>query len=44
METEVMYDTFPIKPLEHVMALRGLDCMKDSGRAAEEKPKSIYHK
>lgn len=34
METEVMYDSFPIKPLEHVMALRGLDCMKDSGRAA----------
>ncbi len=34
METEVMYDTFPIKPLEHVMALRALDCMKDSGRSA----------
>lgn len=34
METEVMYDTFPIKPLEHVMALRGLDCMKDDGKAA----------
>lgn len=34
MDTEVMYDTFPIKPLEHVMALRALDCMKDEGRAA----------
>lgn len=34
MEKEVMWDTFPIKPLEHVMALRALDCMKDSGRAA----------
>lgn len=34
METEVMFDTFPIKPLEHVMALRTLDCMADDGRAA----------
>ena len=34
MDVEVMYDTFPIKPLEHVMALRTLDCMKDRGRAA----------
>ncbi len=34
METEVMFDTFPIKPLEHVMALRALDCMSDDGRAA----------
>lgn len=34
MDVEVMYDTFPIKPLEHVMALRALDCMKDEGRAA----------
>jgi hypothetical protein len=34
MDNEVMYDTFPIKPLEHVMALRALDCMKDEGRAA----------
>ncbi len=33
-ETEVMYDTFPIKPLEHLMALRALDCMKDGGKAA----------
>ncbi len=34
MDVEVMYDTFPIKPLEHVMAIRALDCMKDEGRAA----------
>ncbi len=34
METEVMFDTFPIKPLEHVMALRALDCMADKGKAA----------
>ncbi|TCZ68345.1 JAB domain-containing protein [Flaviaesturariibacter aridisoli] len=33
-EIEVLYDTFPIKPLEHVMALRALDCMRDNGRAA----------
>lgn len=30
----VMYDTFPIKALHHLMALRALDRMKDSGRAA----------
>ncbi len=34
MNVEVMYDTFPIKPLEHVMALRAVDCMKDEGKAA----------
>ncbi len=34
METEVMFDTFPIKPLEHVMALRALECMADDGKAA----------
>jgi len=28
-----MYETFPIKALDHLMALRALDCMKDSGRA-----------
>jgi hypothetical protein len=33
-ETDIMYDTFRIRPLEHVMALRALDCMKDSGKAA----------
>jgi hypothetical protein len=34
MDTEVMYDTFPIKPLEHVMALRALDCLVTDGKAA----------
>jgi len=34
METKEMYETFGIKPLEHVMALRALDCMKDTGKAA----------
>jgi DNA repair protein RadC/predicted RNA methylase len=34
MDTEVMYDTFPIKPLEHVMALRALDTMASYGKAA----------
>jgi hypothetical protein len=34
METEVLFDTFPIKPLEHVMALRALDCMASDGKAA----------
>jgi protein strawberry notch len=34
IETEVMYDTFRIRPLEHVMALRALGCMKDSGKTA----------
>jgi hypothetical protein len=34
MEAEIMYETFRIKLLEHVMALRALDCMKDSGRSA----------
>lgn len=34
METEVMFDTFPIKPLEHVMALKALDCMVNDGKAA----------
>jgi hypothetical protein len=34
MDLEVMFDTFPIKTLEHVMALRALECMKDSGKAA----------
>lgn len=33
-EHEVLYETFPIRPLEHVMALRALDCMKDAGKAA----------
>jgi hypothetical protein len=34
LDVEVLFDTFPIKTLEHVMALKALDCMKDSGRAA----------
>ncbi len=34
METKQMYETFGIKPLEHAMALRALDCMKDEGKAA----------
>lgn len=34
LDTEVMYDSFAIRPLEHVMALRALDTMKDTGRAA----------
>ncbi len=31
---KVMYGEFPIKTLDHLMALRALDCMKDNGRAA----------
>jgi C-terminal domain on Strawberry notch homologue/P-loop containing NTP hydrolase pore-1 len=34
MDKPTMYDTFPIKPLEHVMALRTLDCMAHDGKAA----------
>jgi hypothetical protein len=34
LDNEVLYDTFPIKTLDHLMALRALDCMKDNGRAA----------
>jgi len=34
MDIEVMFDTFAIKTLEHVMALRALECMKDGGKAA----------
>ncbi|HSY77862.1 MAG TPA: strawberry notch family protein, partial [Bacteroidia bacterium] len=34
VDEPVMYETFPIKALEHIMALRALDTMKDSGRAA----------
>jgi predicted RNA methylase len=34
IDTEVMYDTFPIKPLEHIMALRALDTMASYGKAA----------
>jgi predicted RNA methylase len=31
---EVQYDTFKIELLDHLMALRALDCMKDTGKAA----------
>jgi hypothetical protein len=34
LDTEVMYDSFAIRPLEHIMALRALDTMKDDGKAA----------
>src|SRR6185437_3208304 len=34
LDNDEKYDTFPIKALDHLMALRALDCMKDSGRAA----------
>ncbi len=34
LDEPVMYDTFPIKALEHLMALRALDMMKNSGRAS----------
>ncbi|MCC7303067.1 MAG: strawberry notch family protein [Bacteroidia bacterium] len=34
LDADVMFDTFPIKTLDHLMALRALDCMKDRGKAA----------
>lgn len=34
LETVVTYETFPIRTLDHLMALRALDTMKDNGRAA----------
>jgi len=34
LDTKVMFDSFPIKPLEHVMALRALDCIANDGKAA----------
>lgn len=34
LDLEVFFDTFPIKTLEHVMALKALECMKDGGKAA----------
>jgi hypothetical protein len=33
-EKEILWSTFPIRPLEHIMALRALDCMKYTGKAA----------
>jgi predicted RNA methylase len=34
LDEKVMYDTFPITLLEHLMALRALDCMVSYGKAA----------
>lgn len=34
LDKPVMYDTFPIRPLEHLMALRALDTMASNGKAA----------
>lgn len=34
LDVEEMFDTFPIKTLEHVMALRALECMVNGGKAA----------
>lgn len=34
VDPPVMYENFPIHALEHVMALRALDTMKDNGRAS----------
>ena len=34
LDKEVKYETFSIEVLDHLMALRALDCMKDNGKAA----------
>jgi predicted RNA methylase len=34
LEREVKYEMFNIEVLDHLMALRALDCMKDNGKAA----------
>ncbi len=34
LDREVKYETFTIEVLDHLMALRTLDCMKDNGKAA----------
>lgn len=34
LDEVVKYDTFPIQTLDHLMALRALDTMKDNGKAA----------
>jgi predicted RNA methylase len=34
LDQEVKYETFNIEVLDHLMALRALDCMKDNGKAA----------
>ncbi len=33
-EKKILWATFPIRPLEHIMALTALDCMKYTGKAA----------
>jgi predicted RNA methylase len=34
LDKEIKYETFTIEVLDHLMALRALDCMKDNGKAA----------
>jgi predicted RNA methylase len=34
LDREVKYESFSIEVLDHLMALRALDCMKDNGKAA----------
>lgn len=34
LEHDIKYETFSIEVLDHLMALRALDCMKDNGKAA----------
>jgi predicted RNA methylase len=34
LNRDVKYETFSIEVLDHLMALRALDCMKDNGKAA----------
>lgn len=34
LDKEIKYETFSIEVLDHLMALRALDCMKDNGKAA----------
>jgi predicted RNA methylase len=34
LDREVKYESFSIQVLDHLMALRALDCMKDNGKAA----------
>ena len=34
LDEEIKYQTFTIEVLDHLMALRALDCMKDNGKAA----------
>lgn len=34
LQHDVKYETFRIEVLDHLMALRALDCMKDNGKAA----------